>query len=89
MLIQIKWNTGFCEGFEDTGTFHSSQFPTKIMDSFKILKLIHKSNSDVYIHTGGFLGVLPYYWKKNIFMMASDAWVDDNPTRNQRIQNQN
>jgi glycosyltransferase involved in cell wall biosynthesis len=52
-------------------------FLTKIMDSFKILKLIHKSNSDVYIHTGGFLGVLPILLrKKNIFMMASDAWVD-------------
>lgn len=52
-------------------------FLRKIIDVYKILRSILKSDSDIYIHTGGFLGVLTILArKKNIFMVASDAWID-------------
>jgi glycosyltransferase involved in cell wall biosynthesis len=52
-------------------------FLKKIRDAFQILKLIQQSDADVYIHTGGFLGVLPLLLrKKTVFLLASDAWVD-------------
>lgn len=52
-------------------------FLKKFIDALKILSLILKADNDIYIHNGGFLGVLPLLArKKNILMIASDAFIN-------------
>ena len=58
----------------DTNGF---SFLKKLIDAFKLLSLIMKADSEIYIHNGGFIGALTLLArKKNILMMASDAFIN-------------